>query len=185
MRKLIWQINVSLDGFADHTVVVADDDLFEFSTSQMDAVDTLLFGRVTYQLMEGWHQTPDDPKATKKMIEFANKFNAMPKVVFSRTLQKTARENEKLVADNVVEEITRLKQQSGKNLSITGLALPQDLMRHRLIDEYLLLLQPVKVGKGKRLFDGMEDETSFKLIETKTFMSGVIALRYAPQDGND
>lgn len=179
MRKLIWQMNVSLDGFADHTVAIADDELFDFSTRQMEKMDMLLFGSVTYELMECWHQTPDDPNATKKMLEFANKFNAMPKVIFSRTLLKTKRENERLVKDNAIEEIKKLKQQSGKDMSIAGLRFPQELVRRGLIDEYLLLLQPVVVGNGKRLFGDLEDKINFKLIETKAFKSGVVVLRYS------
>ena len=179
MGNLIWQVNVSLDGFADHTAVIADDELFEFSTRQMDKMDMLLFGRVTYQLMEGWHQTPDDPGASKKMVEFANKFNSMPKVIFSRTLQQTGWTNERLVRDNVVEEVIRLKQQSGKDLSIGGLDLPQALARQGLIDEYLLLLHPLIVGKGKRLFEGLEEKINLKLIDTKTLspVSSFCAIR--------
>jgi dihydrofolate reductase len=177
MRKLIWQMNVSLDGFADHTVAIADDELHDFSTRQMEKMDMLLFGRVTYELMEFWHQTPND--STKKMLEFANKFNAMPKVIFSRTLPKIKRKNERLVKDNAIEEIKKLKQQSGKDMSIAGLSFPQELVRQGLIDEYLLLLQPVVVGKGKRLFGDLEDKINFKLIETKAFKSGVVVLRYS------
>ncbi len=183
MRKLIWQVTVSLDGFADHTVVHADDELdelFEFSINQMDEMEFLLFGRVTYQLMEVWHQTPDDPKATKKMIEFANKFNAKPKIIFSRSLQEV-RENERLVKKDAVEEVIKLKQQSGKNLLISGLALPQEFIRQGLIDEYLLLILPTIVGKGKRLFDNLEDRKSLKLIYTNTFKSGVVVLRYSSE----
>ncbi len=187
MRKLIWQMSVSLDGYADHTEVIADtspeafDELFDFTTKQWDQMDFLLFGRVTYQLMEVWHKVPEDPNATKKMIEFANKFNAMPKIVFSRSLQKTVRENERLIRDNVIEEIIKLKQQSGKDLSIGGLNLPQEFIRHGLIDEYLLLLQPHILGKGKRLFDGLEEKIKLKLINTVTFQSGVVVLRYSSE----
>lgn len=181
MRKLVWQMNVSLDGFADHTVAIADDELHEFATDQMDRMDILLFGRVTYQLMDVWHQIPADPKATKAMIEFALKFNAMPKIVFSRTLRETERENERLVRNNAVEEIIRLKQQSGKDLSIVGLSLAHELARQGLIDEYLLLLHPVIVGKGRRLFDGLGDRISLRLIDTKTFRSGVVVLRYSSE----
>jgi len=177
------QMNVSLDGVADHTVAIADDELHEFAASQLDNVDTLLFGRVTYQLMESyWPYAYRDPKATKSMIEFANKFNAMPKIVFSRTLRKIEGKNTRLVRNNVVEEVIRLKQQSGKNLSIGGISICQEFMRHGLIDEYLLLVQPVIWGKGKRLFDGLKDRTKLKLIDTKTFRSGVVVLHYLSEN---
>jgi dihydrofolate reductase len=180
MRKLIWQMNVSLDGFADHTVAIADDELLEFSASQMENMDILLFGRVTYQLMEGWHHMQGDPNATKGMIEFAKKFVVKPKIVFSRTLQKTERKNEKLVKEDIIEVIKQLKQQPGKNLSIAGLDLPHKLIRQGLIDEYLFLVQPVIVGKGNRLFEGIQDRIELRFLETKTFKSGVVVLRYSP-----
>src|SRR5512135_315231 len=98
MRKLIFQINISLDGFADHTVAIADDELHDFSTDMLNNIDTILFGRVTYQLFESyWPLAPNDPEATKSIVEFADKINAIPKIVFSNTLQDVGWNNTKLV----------------------------------------------------------------------------------------
>lgn len=179
MRKLIFQINVSLDGYADHTVAIADDELHDFSTDLLNTVDTVLFGRVTYQLFESyWPLAPKDPEATKSIVEFANKINAIPKIVFSKTLQNVGWNNTRLVKSNMAEEVLKLKQGTGKNLSVGGLSLAQSLMKLSLIDEYLILVQPVVVGKGRRLFDGVNDRLDLKLSGTKTFRSGVVVLHY-------
>jgi dihydrofolate reductase len=179
MRKLIFSINVSLDGFADHTVASADDELHEFSTSLLNSVDTVLFGRVTYQLFESyWPLAATDPQSTKSIIEFAHKINTMPKIVFSRILQKADWNNTRLVKDNMVEEVSKLKQGPGKNLSVGGLSMAHALMKLSLIDEYWFLVQPVIVGEGRRLFDGVNSRLDLKLVDTKTFRSGVAVLHY-------
>ena len=180
-RKLVFAINVSLDGFADHTVAIADDELHEFYSGLLDNTDIALFGRVTYQLMESyWPHVHRDPKATKSILDFADKFNAIPKIVFSRTLQRADWNNTMLVRDNMVEEVIRLKQQSGKDISIGGISVSRELVKRGLIDEYWLVVQPVIVGKGRRLFDGLDDRINLKLLDTKTLKSGVVALHYQP-----
>jgi len=179
MRKLVMEMNVSLDGCADHHVAIADDELHKFASDQLDNIDLLLFGRVTYQLMESyWPNAHKDPQATKIMIEFADKFNALPKIVFSKTLQKADWQNSRIIRDNAIEEIIRLKKLPGKNLSIGGISISQELMKKGLIDEIIILVQPVLWGKGRRLFDGLENRNNLNLVETKTFNSGVVVLRY-------
>ncbi len=179
MRKLVFSMNVSLDGFADHTVARADDELHDFATDQLDNLDLSLFGRVTYQLMESyWPNAPQDPETTKSVIEFARKFNAMPKVVFSQTLKKVEWNNTRLVRGDASEEVVRLKRQPGKDMEIGGISICQDFMRRGLIDECWLLVQPVVVGKGRRLFDGLTDRIDLSLVDTKTFKSGVVVLHY-------
>ena len=178
MRKLIMQMNISLDGFADHTVAIADDELHEFASEMLDRQDIALFGRVTYQLMEGyWPIVHQDPKETKSVIEFARKFNAMPKMVFSSTIQNATWNNTQLIKEDLVQKVMELKQQSGKFISIGGLRVSQELMRHGLIDEYWLLVHPIVAGKGKRLFNGLE-RINLKLMNTRAFKSGVMVLHY-------
>jgi dihydrofolate reductase len=180
MRKLIFQINISLDGFADHTVAIADDELHDFFTEQLDNVDIELMGRVTYQLMaDYWPIAHNDPEATKSTISFAAKFNAIPKIVFSKTLQKAEWQNTKLISENVVDEVAKLKNQKGKNLSVGGISTCQEFMKRGLIDEFWLLVHPVIVGKGHRLFDSFENISHLKLLETMTFKSGVVVLHYS------
>lgn len=179
MRKLIFSINISLDGFADHTVAIADDELHKFYTDQLNTLDTVLFGRVTYQLFESyWPTAPGDPNATKSMVEFAHKINALPKIVFSKSLQGAGWNNTQLVKGDAVEEIINLKQGIGKSMSVGGIRLAQSLMKLSLIDEYWLLVQPIIVGEGRRLFAGESDRRDLKLVDTKSFHSGVVVLHY-------
>ncbi len=178
-RNIFLAINVSLDGFADHTVAIADDELHEFYGGLLDNTDIALFGRITYQMMESyWPHAHRDPKATKSVLGFADKFNEIPKIVFSRTLQKAEWNNTRLIRDNMVEEVIRLKQQPGKNIMIGGISICQEFMRRGLIDEYRLVVHPVIVGKGRRLFDDLNDRINLKLIDTRTFHSGAVVLHY-------
>jgi len=183
MRKLIMEMNISLDGCADHEVALADDELHDFAARQLDGVDLLLFGRVTYELMEGyWPHARDDPQATRSMKAFADRYNALPKVVFSRTLGKVEGQKTRLIMDHVFEEVVKLRQLPGKNMALGGISTCREFMRRGLIDEYLLLVQPVIWGKGPRLFEGLEDRIRLNLIETRTFGSGVVVLRYRPSN---
>jgi dihydrofolate reductase len=179
MRKLIMQMNISIDGFADHTVAIADDELHEFASEMLDKLDIALFGRVTYQLMESyWPQAERDPNESKSVIAFARKFNAMPKIVFSKTLQNAGWNNTQLIKEDLVKEVIRLKQQPGKILSIGGLKVCRELIRHGLIDEYWLLVHPVIVGKGRRLFEGLEKAIDLKIVGVRAFKSSAVVLHY-------
>ena len=179
MRKLIFQVNISLDGFADHTVAVADDELHDFSTDLLNNIDAILFGRVTYQLFESyWPLAPNDPEATQSIVEFANKINEIPKIVFSNTLQDVGWNNTKLVKGNMAEEVLKLKQGAGKDLSVGGLNLARSLTNLSLIDDYWILIHPIIVGKGRRLLDGINERLDLKLVDSQKFHSGVVALHY-------
>ncbi len=115
MRKVIMQMNVSLDGVADHNVAIADNELHDFATEQLEDTDLLLFGKVTYLLMESyWPHTHEDPEATPSMVEFAQKFNALPKIVFSRTLKEARWQNSRIVTTDAAEEVRKLKRQAGE-----------------------------------------------------------------------
>jgi dihydrofolate reductase len=180
MSKLVFTMNISLDGVADHKVAMADDELHEFSTRLMNTVDMILFGRVSYQLFESyWPVAHEDPHATRSDIEFADKINAIPKMVFSRTLQKASWNNTQLVKGDMLQEVLRLKQATGGSLSIAGISLIQTFMKLKLIDEYWLLVQPVIWGKGRRLFEHIDDRIELKLVDTQTFKSGVVVLHYS------
>jgi dihydrofolate reductase len=181
MRRLLLSINASLDGFADHTVAVAaDDELHDFFSTLLDSTDIELLGRVTYQLMESyWPRAHEDPNASKGMLEFADKYNAIPKVVFSRTLQRADWNNTRLVKEGTVDEVLKLKKQPGRNISLGGISISQELMKLGLVDEYWLVIQPVLVGKGRRLFDGLKEKIDLELRDMKTFKSGVVALNYS------
>ena len=181
MRKLIFSLNISLDGVADHLVAIADDELHDFATHLLETVDTILFGRLTYQLMESyWPVAHQDPQATRSELAFADRINAMPKVVFSNTLQQAGWNNTQLVKGDAVKEVLKMKQGTGGSLSLGGIRLIQTFMKLKLIDEYWLLVHPVIWGAGRRLFEGMSDRIELKLVDSQTFKSGVVVLHYTP-----
>ncbi|HYA12748.1 MAG TPA: dihydrofolate reductase family protein [Syntrophales bacterium] len=180
MGKLTMQMSISIDGCVDHTIAIADvDELLEFTSMEFEKTDILLFGRKCYQLMEtDWTNVRNDPNATKSFIDFAEKIIAKPKILFSRTLTKANWNNTILISNDAISEVIKLKRQE-KNLSIGGIDVSRELMQNGLIDDILLLVQPVIWGKGRRLFDGIENRMDMKLVETMKFKSGVVLLHYA------
>jgi len=115
------------------------------------------------------------------MLAFADKFNAVPKVVFSRTLQEANWNNTRLVRENMTEEVVNLKGQTAKNILLCGISISQEFIRLGMVDEYWIVLHPVLVGKGRRLFDGLNNRANLRLLETRTFRSGAVALHYLSQ----
>jgi dihydrofolate reductase len=179
MRKITAGLFISLDG-----VVEAPDQWhFPYFNDEMGAVvgqsmadtETMLLGRVTYEdFASFWpNQNPDDPIAAQ--------MNGTPKLVASTTLDSVEWQNSTLIKGNVAEELTKLKAQPGKNIGITGSAtLIRSLLRDGVLDELLLLVHPIVVGKGKKLFDDVDAQITLKLIDSKTFSTGVMALTYGP-----
>ena len=179
MRKLIYAINVTLDGFANHEAAIADDELHEFYTGLLRSADVVIYGRVIYELMVSyWPFAADNPSSTRSEIEFAKELNAKPKIVFSKTLDGVEWNNARLSKANAVEEVLKLKGQAGKDLLIGGLSLTSTFVNFGLIDEYWFLIQPIVLGSGKPLFKDLHKKVPLKLIETKTFKSGVVVLHY-------
>jgi dihydrofolate reductase len=179
MRKLVMAINISLDGYADHTVGIADDELHDFFRGLLDETGIQLFGRVTYQMMESyWPHAHENPDATKSDLDFADKFNAIPKIVFSGTLEKAEWNNTTLVKNNALEYVARLKETEGKNLFIGGIKLAGSFMRHGLVDEYWVLVHPVVAGKGRRFVENVNEMLKLRLLGSRVLKSGVVALHY-------
>lgn len=179
MRKLVFAINITIDGFADHTAGIADDELHDFFTNFLDTIDVSLMGRKTYQLMENyWPNAHQDPNATKSTIDFADKFNAMKKIVFSSTLTEVKWKNSRLASESLLKVVSDLKNQNGKNISAGSLSIANQLFNANLIDEFWFLIHPVVLGKGKKLFDGLDIKNQLQLIDIKKFDSGVVALQY-------
>jgi dihydrofolate reductase len=179
MRKVIFGINVSLDGCADHTVAFADDELHEFFVRQFDELDTVLFGRKTYELFaDFWPTAPEDPRITPGMIKYAHGINAIQKIVFSKTMPAPDWNNTTVDRTDATTAVAILKRQTGKSLSVGGLSLARSLMNARLIDEYFVLIHPVVWGAGPRFFDGIRERMNLRLVETRTFQSGVVVLHY-------
>ena len=180
MRKLVYAINSTLDGFADHESAVADDELHDFYTGMLQSAGAVLYGRVVYELLASyWPTAADNPSSTRSEIEFANAINRIPKVVFSKTLDKVTWDNTRLVKENAVEEVKKLKGQPGKDLWIGGLSFVSTFVDLGLVDEYWFLIQPVILGRGKPVFKDLHERVPLKLIETKAFKSGVVVLHYS------
>jgi len=183
VRKIVLMMSVSLDGFIEgpdrridwHLV---DDELHSHFNEQVRAMGALLSGRVTYELMAGFWPTADaDPSSTGPMVEFARIWREMPKIVYSRTLER-ADWNTTVVREVDVEEVQALKAQPGGDLALGGADLAAAFRQHDLIDEYRVYVHPVLIGRGKPLFGASDARTDLRLTETRAFGNGVVLLRY-------
>ncbi len=182
MRKLIAAINMTLDGFCDHTAMVADDELHQHYNELLGNADALLYGRTTYQLMESyWPSVVENPTGNRPTDEFAVLIENIPKIVFSRTLKNIGWKNARLAERSLKEEVLALKQQEGKDLLAGSPGLIAALTNLHLVDEFQLVVHPVIAGSGLPLFKNISDKTILTLLETKTISSsGAVALYYAP-----
>jgi dihydrofolate reductase len=181
MRKLISSINITLDGFCDHTAVIADDELHQNANELLRGVDTVLFGRVTYQLMEsGWPPIVKKPTGIKSIDDFAILIDNIAKIVFSNTLKNVEWKNTKLAKVDIKEEVVKLKQQPGKNILVGSPGIIITLMQLGLIDEYQFCVQPIILGSGLPLFKNIKDRIDLILLKTRTLGSGAIILYYKP-----
>ncbi len=184
MRNLIFAINITLDGCCDHTKTIADEELLEYYTHLMRDVDLQVFGRKTYQLMVPyWPDVAKNRSETKAEIEFAQTFVSKNKIVFSQSLESAEDRNAKIVRTNLQDEIVRLKHEQGKNILVGGVSIPSQLIELGLVDEYHFVVQPIIAGEGRRLLEGisLQEKLRLKLVESKIFKSGCVALRYLKQ----
>ncbi|MBX5446616.1 dihydrofolate reductase family protein [Sphaerobacter sp.] len=187
MRTVVYGMMVTIDGFIEgpnHQLdwPIIDEELHQYINDQQRATDTYVYGRRMYELMEGFWPTADqDPSAPAFVVEFALIWRDMPKVVCSRTLDQVG-PNARLVRDDVVDEVARLKQQPGKNIDVGGAEIAAALIRHNLIDEYHLFIHPIVLGGGTPMFPALSDQRLVRLVDTHTFRSGVVFLRYQPVD---
>ena len=185
MRNLIFFMHTSLDGFVaglngELDWISLDDALFDFVATMTDQADTALYGRVTYGMMQSyWPKAGEQPNASKHDKEHSKWYNNVSKVVLSRTIQETGFHNTKVIGDQLSDNINKLKQQEGKNILIFGSPrASQSLLNEGLIDEFWLFVNPIILGQGLPLFKDITGTTKLKLVESKTFTCGVIALHY-------
>ena len=185
MRKVVLFMHLTLDGFAagpngELDWISYDKELEKYAEELVSTVGAALYGRVTYQMMESyWPTVLTNPSSTKHEIDHAHWIENIPKIVFSKSLEKVEWNNTRLIKDNIVAEISKLKQQPGKDLVIFGSpSLAQTFMQLGLIDEYRLTVNPVVLGNGIPLFKDIKDRINLKLLETKTYDSGVVGLHY-------
>lgn len=183
MRKLIAAINMTLDGFCDHTSGLPDEEIHQYYTELLDQADLILYGRTTYQLMEFWRTLLENPSNEKSMNDFAIAINKIPKIVFSHTLKNTEWDSAKLANKSLEEMALELKQSrdlGSRDILVGSRSLIIQLMKLNLIDEYQLCVHPVVAGGGLSLFENINDRTILKLIKTKTFSGGAVMLHYEP-----
>ncbi len=182
MRKIIAAINMTLDGFCDHTAGIPDEEIHEHYKELLSGADAILYGRITYQLMQFWQTLVKNPSGEKAMDDFAIAIDKVPKIVFSHTLKNTEWDSAKLATRPIEEEVSELKKQSGKDIFVGSRSLIIQLMKLNLIDELQLCVYPVVVGSGLPLFENINDRRVLKLIKTKTFSGGAVILYYEPKN---
>ena len=187
MGRLIYSMSISLDGFVETPSrsldwVLVDDELHAFFNDEARQLSAFLYGRRMYELMaEYWPTAEQDPSATPTMVEFARVWRDTPKIVFSRTLERVEWHS-RLVREDAVAEVARLKAQPGFDADVGGPTIAATLLRAGLIDEVRLYVQPVVLGAGTPFFPTLDQRIGLKLLETKTFGSGVVYLRYETVD---
>jgi dihydrofolate reductase len=183
VSRVIYSLSVSLDGYVESPTgdidwTSPDDELHQFFNDQTRATGTLLHGRRMYELMAAhWPTADENPSAPAVEVDFSRIWKAKPKVVFSRTLE-TVGWNSRLVREDAAEEVARLKRQPDNDMGVGGPALASTLIRHGLVDEFRLFVRPVVLGGGTPYFPALDSPLDLRLVETRTFGSSVVYLRY-------
>jgi dihydrofolate reductase len=192
MGNLVLFMHVSLDGFVagvngEMDWIYTDEELFNYGAERIFATDCALYGRKTYQMMEGyWPTAANQPNATKHDIEHSKWYNSVAKVVLSKTLNEASLTNTKVVGDNLNSEIVKLKRGTDKEILIFGSpTATHSLLAADLVDSYWLFVNPVLLGQGIPLFKNINHKTALKLVASHVFPSGVVCLHYNQKRGTD
>jgi dihydrofolate reductase len=181
MRPLRYSINITLDGCCDHRVMVPDEELHRHATENLARADALLFGRVTYEMMEAAFRPSARTEARPEWMEpFARTIDAAKKYVVSSTLARVDW-NAELVRGDLAKAVQQLKRESGTGLFVGGVKLPVALAELGLIDEYEFVVQPRLVGHGPTVFAGLSKRVELRLVSRLEFGSGAVAMRYEPK----
>jgi dihydrofolate reductase len=178
MRKLIAVMNMTLDGFCNHTAMIADEEIHQHYTELLRNAGVILYGRITYQLMEYWPTVLKDPTGNKATDDFAVTIDNIPKIVFSRTLKDVEWKSARLAKKDIKEEVLTLKQQAGKDILVGSPGLIVATAQLGLVDEFRIVVQPTILGSGLILFKNISERIDLSLLRTKTFGCGAIALYY-------
>lgn len=184
MRKVSFGINISLDGYCDHTLGEPSEELMEYFTELMDDVDLLFYGRVMYQLMfPYWADVAKNRSGSFAEVRFAERLVAIDKVVVSRSL-KNVGGNTTIIRNNPAAELRKLKQQPGKTISVDTVSMLPELMAAGLIDEFHIVVHPVMAGSGRHLLEAgrLPENFKLKLVNTHTFRNGCVALHYRKRE---
>jgi dihydrofolate reductase len=182
MRKLIYSMTMSLDGYiagpgGNIDWSAPDEELHRFHNDQVRELGVHLLGRRLYETMMYWETADQDPSASEVTVDFARIWQALPKVVFSKTLDRVEG-NTRLASEGVVEEVARLKEEPGGDLAVGGAGLASELIERNLIDDYHVFICPILLGGGTPYFPAMEQRIELELLETRTFAGGVEYLHY-------
>jgi dihydrofolate reductase len=182
MRKVIYSMTVSLDGFiagpnGEIDWSAPDEELHRFHNQRTSELGAHFCGRGLYEVMLYWETADEDPSAPEYALEFARIWKKLPRIVFSKTLEKVEG-NATLATDGIAEEVARLKQQPGKDLGVGGAGLASAFIKLGLVDEYRLFVSPVVLGAGTPFFPALEERINLELVETRTFGSRVVYVRY-------
>jgi dihydrofolate reductase len=186
MRKLIAAINMTLDGFCDHTAIEPDDEIHQHYADLLSNADAILYGRKTFQLMEYWRTVVEHPTGKKSIDGFAVIMDKIPKIVFSNTFKNedaitNGWKSARLSNQTIEEEVKQLRQSQNNGVILAGSrSMVIQLMKLNLIDEFQLCVHPVIAGKGLPLFEHLHDRKTLKLIKTKIFRSGAVVFYYEP-----
>ncbi|HCS19864.1 MAG TPA: dihydrofolate reductase [Bacteroidetes bacterium] len=178
MRKIIAAINMTLDGDCDHRAGIPDEEVHDHYTQLLQEGDTILYGRITYELMGFWQTLLKEPSGEKSMDDFARAIDKIPKIVFTHTLDHLDWDSARIAQRELKEEVLALKQEVGKPIFVGSRSLIIQLMKLGLVDELQLCIQPVISGGALPLFENLKDRTILKLIKTKTFSGGSVVLYY-------
>ncbi len=186
MRKVIYTMTVSLDGYveaADGSIewTSPSAELHQHFNDREGEIDLHLYGRRLYETMVVWGSLDENSSISAQEVEYAGIWKRKPKFVFSTTLHDVGW-NSTLIRESALEEVKRLKNQPGKFISVGGPGLASSLMRHGLIDEYWLYVQPIILGGGKRMFPALDEPIRLKFMETRNFSGGVTLLRYGKSE---
>ncbi len=185
MRKIVVFMHITLDGFVagpngEMEWINIGDEIFEYAGQQTDEADTALYGRKTYQMMDGyWPTAAKQPNASKHDIQHSNWYNKVDKIVLSKTLKEINNTRVRIISDNLNSEIIKLKNKPGKNILIFGSSTAvHSLMTLNLIDDYWLMINPVLIGSGIPMFKDINEKINMKLTDSNILSSGVVCLHY-------
>jgi dihydrofolate reductase len=184
MRKVSFALNISLDGYCDHTLGEPSEEMMEYFTSLMDDVDLLFYGRVMYELMfPYWADVARDRSGSAAEVSFAQRLVSINKVVVSKSMEKVDG-NTTIIRRDPAAELRKLKQQPGKTISVDTVSMLPELMAVGLIDEFHLVVHPVMAGRGRHLLEdgSLPEHFKLELVETRTFKNGCIALHYRKRE---
>ena len=181
MRKIVAAINMTLDGYCDHTAIEPDEEIHEHYKELIESGEAILYGRITYELMQFWQSLVRQPSGEKSMDDFAVAIDNIPKIVFSNTLERTGWDSATLSTQPLAEKALALKQNSNggkKDILVGSRSIIMQLLTLNLVDELQLCIHPVIAGKGLLLFENFTDRTLLQLTHTKTFKGGAVIHYY-------